>query len=134
MRMIRLPDKSKCKRKAFKRAFITGNFMYMEFMSCKSGKSWYGGLNERNMKPRRKIYKVLDKTTLNLVYLDNDKGNLISLVEAGIDAQYNNNWEPKLNTIISAHNIWSWFQKDEIRHIKSMSKDELAVHYLMEII
>ena len=134
--MIKLPNKGVCKRKQFNKALIIDNFIYMEFMNPKNPGGWYGkGGDEfhRDMTSRKKIFKVVDKHKLSLIYYEDQEGNWIKASKTLLTA-LQDNWNPHHNTELTAHNIWSWYQKDEIRHIRSMTKDEFAIEYLMEII
>lgn len=137
--MIRLPDKSKCKRKDFLRSLVIGNFIYLEFMNQKRFSAWdFGSLADRcrNMTTRPKILKVTAKNTMSLEYLINEDGDWKTWVE---DKDVDNHWRNNMfdinrQPVYSAHNIWSWFQRDEIRYIKSMTRNELVEKYLMELL
>ena len=143
--MIKLPNKGKCKLKQFNRSLILGNFVYMEFMSYKTPyTNWWsqGEHITRNMTPRKKIFKVVDKHKLELVYFTLEKDGDFKWVrpieQYDYDANKENEWSqympPKGKITFNSHNIWAWFQKDEIRNIRSMTKDELAEEFLMELL
>lgn len=140
--MIRLPDKSKCKRKDFLRSLIVGNFIYLEFINQKRSSAWaFGSLESRrrNMSTRPKILKVISKNTMSLVYLVNSDGDWktwAEVVDSDCEKIYNYHCviDKPIKSIYTAYNVWSRFQRDEIRHIKSMTKDELIAKYLMELL
>tara|TARA_R110000824_G_scaffold320001_1_gene506986 strand:+ start:295 stop:570 length:276 start_codon:yes stop_codon:yes gene_type:complete len=91
------------------------------------------------MSTRPKILKVISKNTMSLVYLVNSDGDWktwAEVVDSDCEKIYNYHCviDKPIKSIYTAYNVWSRFQRDEIRHIKSMTKDELIAKYLMELL
>ena len=141
--MIKLPNKDKCKLKQFNRALKVGMFVTMDFINTKvcCRNVWDGTNGElitRNMEPREKILKVVDKNKLELVYFKTE-GELKTIREEwdwDLDKEIGYFYadRDKINPVFNAHNIWSWFQKDEVRNIRIMTKQELLQEYITELI
>ena len=140
--MIKLPDKGRCKRKEFRKALSVGSYVYLEFMNGKntSKRQYRWGAhhsNDRDMTPRPKILKVVDSNTLELMYFyGEDKRWKKPDEDFDEDIYRQSGWYggPNIRQRYKAHNIWCWFQRDEIRHIKVMSREELAEEYLLELL
>ena len=93
------------------------------------------------MSPRPKILKVIERNKLELVYLRDKDEKWKTPKELHDDDWFDrhNIWVgsksvKNMKCVYNAHNIWSWFQKDEIRHIKVMDKGELLTEYMTELI
>lgn len=144
--MMILNDKGRCKRKEFIRALIPNHYVYLEFMNHKTSKlnrNWYvGGIKRtRDMSPNPKIFKVIDKNCLQLVYHYDkiaDKWiKSIDFEDPDIINRYDIiSWNSKKSIKLSykSYNIWYRFQRDEIRNIRIMTKEEFIENYLFELL
>jgi len=120
-----------------------GSYVYIEFMNQKTywRNQWRGSKKvERDMNPRAKILKVISKNKLTVAYVMNENGDLKGINENfDVDLAKEHLWAWNQNELVGAptyskHNIWSWFQRDEVRNLKVMTKDELLEEYIMELI
>ena len=138
--MIKLPDKGRCTRKQFSKSFVVGNYVYLEFINGKTYKyRFYKSVNQRVLVPRPKILKIIEKNKLSLVYLKDEDEKWKTPVDlSDIDYISKQNiqvpFDKPINYIYNVHNIWSWFQRDEIRNIRVMNREELLMEYIMELL
>ena len=139
--MIKLPHKGNCKLKDFTKALKVGHYVYLEFMNYKSsGPSYYNGKKHtRDMTPRPKILKVIDSNNLKISYTQNAEGEWKTIDELfDEDLCRQNQWlgqvQKPLKINYKSFNIWSWFQRDEIRNIRVMTREELLKEYIMELL
>jgi len=134
--MIKLPDKGRCKRKQFSSALRVGAYVYLEFMHSKSQGHQWGEIKGRDMTPRPKILKVVERNTLELIYFKDEEKKWVTPKEKfDEDNQRQNVWVRTAKTpLYKAHNVWSWFQRDEIRNICIMTRAEFLKKYFMELL
>ena len=139
--MIKLPNKDKCKRREFNRALKVGMYVTMDFLDHKNTMpNWYWDMENhfRDMTPRPKIFKVVEKNKLNLVYYYSKKEdrwiNTEEPKQRDWDFDKVDPYQMSKKHFFDAHNIWAWFQRDEVRNIVVMNKEELLEKYLTELI
>jgi len=135
--MIKIPNKDKCKRKVFIKNLKPGLYVYLQFMDGKS-LNFRGMFSYRNrdMKPRPKLLKVIDQNHLQTMYFVH-KDSWVSTEDNIMDNDLGRNSFfgcvlPKTSTIYNTFNIWAWFQRDEIRNIQILTKEEVAERIILE--
>ena len=133
--MIKIPNKDKCKRKVFIKNLKPGLYVYLQFMDGKS-LNFRGMFSYRNrdMKPRPKLLKVIDKNHLQIIYYVNKNSWVSPEENTDVDSARIYSWgcgRPE-KTIYHTFLIWAWFQRDEIRNIQILTKEEVAERIILE--
>ena len=136
--MFKIRHKGVCKRKAFLGALKIGMFVYLEFLDDKSLKHIFGDREPRSLIPRKRIFKVISKNKLELIYIMNPDGDWVS-PQIFFDEDFNLENMYTYNKIrkkyrYNIYSIWSRLQLDTVRNIKIMSNDELVAEFFTELI
>lgn len=141
--MKRLKPKGQVKRKEFYSIFKPGMYFYCEFMNTKNLGHCWGPIIHRNMTPRPVIMKVLDKNTADILYVYNNKEDEWEYAYANADRHnYTSHdrdwWSGRQGTTRiynhKKHMLWNMFLKDELRNIKTMTKEEFMEEYFLDVL